>query len=211
MCCRLLPTLHCNILTTFAKRFSGDLSIHLKNTNNTCPILSPIHYCGYQWVNVYEGLWLPHESIENLSNALKWHLLVSFKCWDSSKHINKWKWYRKVKEENTCGSTVWLLNEHQTQTCGWHLYKICWGDKPCSFKRYQSNLVTWDRQKSFVEEKASTCDRGCSGRLPIACLRKREEVRSIKRVGLGKVGDNPPKTALQDITNLGKVWLNQHI
>lgn len=76
-------------------------------------LLSPIHCRGYESVNVYEGLWLPHESTENLllSNALKWHLLVSFKCRDSSKHINKWKWYRKVKEENnTWGSTVWLFN-----------------------------------------------------------------------------------------------------
>lgn len=31
------------------------------------------------------------------------------------------------------------------------------------------------------------------------------EVRRVKRVGLGKVGDSPPKTALKDITNLGKI------
>lgn len=34
---------------------------------------------------------------------------------------------------------------------------------------------------------------------------REQEVRRAKCVGLGKVGDSPPKTALKDITKMGKV------
>lgn len=46
--------------------------------------------------------------------ALKWHLLLSFKCQQIIVSTSReWEWHRKVKKEKSMwGSTVWSLNTH---------------------------------------------------------------------------------------------------